>query len=57
MGKTPYIETEALLAVMDDDGGNDRARELLGQMSPNELNSFGAQVDTLSDLIEEALNR
>lgn len=52
MSQTPFIETEALLAVMDDD--EDRSRELLATMLPNELARFERQVDRLGELVVEA---
>lgn len=36
--ETPYVETEALLAVMNDDEG--RLAELLGGMFPGELDDL-----------------
>lgn len=46
---TPYVETEALLAVMEDRGAD--ALALLDGLLPNELRIFDQQVDRLSEMI------
>jgi hypothetical protein len=50
---TPYLETEALLAVLN--GDEDAAREKLGEMSPMELEVFRERLDTLDSIISEVL--
>jgi hypothetical protein len=47
--RTPYVETEALLAVMENRGAD--ALALLDDMLPNELRTFDQQVDRLSEMI------
>ena len=49
MTETPYTETEALLAVMNDDW--DRCVELLAGMLPGELIRFEEQAYRLHQLI------
>lgn len=49
MTETPYTETEALLAVMNDDW--DRCVELLAGMLPGELRRFEDQAYRLHQLI------
>lgn len=49
-----FVETAALFAVVTEN--TDEARRLLGEMLPGELAAFADQVDTLSDLIVQALD-
>lgn len=51
--ETPYIETEALLAVMDDD--SDHACELLTQLSDREIRAFEAYVHDLQLLVRDIM--
>lgn len=55
MSETPYVETEALLAVME--GDPKRAEELLNSMSGSELRAFDAQLDLLGDAVGRARYR
>lgn len=47
--ETPYIETELLLAVMNDD--EDRAVSLLGEMLPGERQELARQCDQTAKLL------
>lgn len=47
---TRYIETEALLAVMEEE--DDRARVLIAAMSPRERLSFSFQLDRLLHIVQ-----
>lgn len=53
MAETPYVETEALLAVLQAD--LDRCEELLAGLLPGELRAFDRQVELLGDLISRRL--
>lgn len=55
MSETPYVETEALLAVMNEDPG--RMQDLLDGMTRRELSEFGEQVETLHGAIRRAWSR
>ncbi len=55
MSVTPYVETEALLAVMEKD--RDRLRELLAGMLPGELEIFWEQASDLDREIGEEVRR
>lgn len=48
--QTPYAETEALLAVMEQRNGD--AFKILEDMYPNELDMFRDQVNRLGNLID-----
>lgn len=50
--QTPYVETEALLAVMNEDDG--RAEELLGEMHEGELVTFARQLHELGLMVANA---
>jgi hypothetical protein len=52
MGRTPYAETEALLAVME--GNNADAYRILRGMYPYELRAFRDQLEHVVDLTLEA---
>jgi hypothetical protein len=52
MPRTPYAETEALLAAME--GRNADAYAILRNMYPNELRVFRDQLEHLVNLIREA---
>jgi hypothetical protein len=45
MAETPYTETEALLAVMNED--DERLSDLLGEMTHNELTELRSQTYSL----------
>jgi hypothetical protein len=53
--ETPYTETEALLAVLNDD--SDRLAELLDEMLPNELAALRDQAGKLSLAASTSLYR
>lgn len=55
MAHMPYIENDILMAVMDDDGGAERAKALLTKMSLMELSTFEMAVDDLSGYIAEEI--
>jgi hypothetical protein len=55
MSQTPYVETEALLAVMNVDEG--RTQDLLDGMTRRELAEFAEQVETLHGAIQRAWSR
>jgi hypothetical protein len=55
MSETPYVETEALLAVMNQDFG--RMQELLDGMTRGELREFGDQVAELHGAVVRAWSR
>lgn len=55
MSKTPYVETEALLAVME--GDVERAAGILDDMLPGELVTFSRQVADLAVAIIKARTR
>lgn len=55
MADTPYVETEALLAVMN--GNPEGAEEILAGLLPGELNIFDDQVTFLGDLIARVQRR
>lgn len=52
MSRTPYVETEILLAVME--GNTSRAQDFIEGMLNGELRVFRNQVRELLDLLEEA---
>lgn len=47
--ETPYVETEALLAFMNED--SDRVQELIKEMLPGELDRFQGQLIDLAYLV------
>jgi len=49
--RTPFTETEALLAVMEND--DDRALALLKDSTPRELRIFEEQLDRLSAMVND----
>jgi hypothetical protein len=53
--ETPYVETEALLAVMNEDDG--RLQHLLDGMSHSELALFARQLDNLLHAVRRAWSR
>jgi hypothetical protein len=55
VSETPYVETEALLAVMNENP--ERMQDLLDGMSRRELREFGDQVATLHGAIQRAWSR
>lgn len=50
--ETPFVETEALLAVMNED--DVRLQHLLDGMTRKELAELGRQVATLHDAVQRA---
>jgi hypothetical protein len=52
MPRTPYMETEALLAVLEDRGAD--AYAILRKMHAHELRTFREQLERLVDLTLEA---
>lgn len=53
--ETPYVETEALLAVMN--GDEIRMQELLDGMTRRELTEFGNQLADLHSAVQRAWSR
>jgi hypothetical protein len=53
--ETPYVETEALLAVMNED--DERLQSLLDGMYRRELSEFAAQAQKLHEAIQRAWSR
>lgn len=51
MAETPYAETEALLAMLNDD--EDEALRILGEMYPRERRALVEKLDRLSLLAED----
>ena len=48
-GETPYLETEILMAVMEDRG--DDAAEKIGELRDHEVRTFLDQIDTLREML------
>ena len=55
MSETPYVETEALLAVMNEDPG--RLQDLLDGMTRHELSEFNEQIKMLHGAVNRAWSR
>lgn len=53
--RTPYVETEALLAIMD--GDREHAEDLLRDLYRSELETFDRQLTFLHDLVRNRLAR
>lgn len=51
--RTPYVETEALLAVME--GDREHAEDLLRDLYRNELETFDRQLTFLRDLVHNRM--